>query len=503
MSPSVSSLVWASFLMSAVPTSLIGQDRPVDDGSAARQMGSWGPVVELPTHPEQMAVLPSGKVLMWPWAPERRTPPHGPLALWNPESGSSAIYRGSGVESASGLAFQPDGVLLSAGGDLPDGGIDGNARSFAFDYRTEELHEVEPMRRGRVFPSATTLPSGKILVSGGLDQGYEINAVPVLWDGATWTRLPEAYNDESRGPTFQFVAPDGRLFRAGPEPLSDWLDIEAQAWTDMDVALRNEVRYQGTAVMYDSGKILLIGGCPAYRCEQAGPVATAEAIDLHADPPAWREVGAMSSPRHSHHATLLPDGTVLVTGGTDKPDVFNGRSDGILAAELWDPMTESFEPAAAMAAARHFQSAAVLLHDGRVLVAGGAFGSNPDDATFAPTGQIYSPPYLHRGARPRVDAVPSAVRYGERFTLETPDAASISAVSLVALSAASQGWNATQRRVRLRFAMAPGIVRVEAPGDPNLAPPGFYLVFILNDRGVPSVGRPMRIRPRNEERAGS
>ena len=465
-------------------------------------MGSWGPVIELPTHPEQMAVLPSGKVLMWPWAPERRTPPHGPLALWDPEDGSATIYRGSGIESASGLAFQPDGVLLSAGGDRPEGGIDGNARSFAFDHRTEALREVELMPGGRVFPGATTLPDGRILVSGGLDEDHEINAVPVLWDGATWTSLPDAYNDESRGPTFQFVAPDGRLFRAGPEPLSDWLDIEAQAWIDMDAASRNEVRYQGTAVMYDPGKILLAGGCPAYRCEGASPVATAEAIDLLADPPAWREVGAMSSPRHSHHATLLPDGRVLVTGGTDRPGVFNGRADGILAAELWDPVTGSFEPAAPMAAPRHFQSAAVLLHDGRVLVAGGAFGSNPDDATFASSGQIYSPPYLHRGPRPRVAAVPFAVRYGERFALETPDAASISTVALLGLSASSQGWNGTQRRVPLRFTAASGTLHVEAPGDPNLAPPGFYLLFILNDQGVPSVGRPIRVRPGSDERFG-
>lgn len=503
MNRSVSRLVRASFLMSAMPSFLTGQERSVDDGSAARRMGSWGVVIELPTHPEQMAVLPSGKVLMWPWAPERRTPPHGPLALWSPEDGRATIYRGSGIESASGLAFQPDGVLLSAGGDLPDGGIDGNARAFVFDHRMEELREVEAMQGGRVFPSATTLPSGEILVSGGLDQDHEINAVPVLWDGATWTTLPKAYNDESRGPTFQFVAPDGRLFRAGPEPLSDWLDVEAQAWIDMDVAARNEVRYQGTGVMYDVGKILLVGGCPAYRCEQAGPVATAEVIDLQSDPPVWRKVGAMSTPRHSHHATLLPDGTVLVTGGTDRPNVFNGRSDGILAAELWDPVTESFEPAASMTAPRHFQSAAVLLHDGRVLVAGGAFGSSPDDATFASSGQIYSPPYLHRGARPRMAAVPSAVRYGERFTVETPDAASISAVALVALSAASQGWNGTQRRVRLDFATASGMLQVEAPGDPSLAPPGFYLLFILDDRGVPSVGRPLRIRPRGDDGAGS
>lgn len=465
-----------------------GADAPTDFGE-----GFWTPVFELPTHPEQMAVLPSGKVLMWPWAPERRDPPHGPVALWNSQNGSSTVYPSSGLESASGLAFQPDGVLLSAGGDMPNGGIDGNARSFVFDYRTESLRPIAPMRRGRVFPSATTLADGRILVSAGLDEDQEINAVPEVWDGASWTTLGNASNDDSQGPTFQFLAPDGRLFRAGPEPLSDWLDIINGVWVDLGVEARDEPRHQGTAVLYDEGRILLVGGCPVHRCEDAAPVATAQVIDLVAESPVWREVEAMSVPRHSFHATLLPDGTVLITGGTDQPGVFNRRADGILSAELWDPATEAFATVAPMTAPRHFQSAAVLLHDGRVLVAGGAFGSSPDDATFAATGQIYSPAYLNRGPRPLLDTAPSGVDHGESFIIETPHAVSVARVTAVRLSASSQGWNGAQRLLRLPFTVESGELRVRAPTEPSLAPPGFYLLFILTDDGVPSVGRPLRI----------
>ena len=196
-------LVCLCLFVLAAPGEALGQDRRVDaDDSLLIDGGSWGPVFDLPTHPEQMAVLPSGKVLMWPWAPERREPPHGPLALWDPVDGSWTIYFGSGVESASGLVFQPDGVLLSAGGDMPKGGVDGNPRSFTFDYRRETLREVPPMARGRVFPSATVLADEKILVRAGLDQDNEVNAIPELWDGTSWTRLASAANDESRGPTY-------------------------------------------------------------------------------------------------------------------------------------------------------------------------------------------------------------------------------------------------------------------------------------------------------------
>ena len=467
----------------------------------AKIAGHWGPVIQLPTHPEQMVTLPSGKVLMWPWAPGRREPRHGPVVLWNPVDGSSLVYGHTGLESASGLAFQPNGVLLSAGGDKPRGGVDGSPRAFTFDYRTERLTEVASMARGRISPGATTLASGDILVTGGLDEESHVNAVPELWDGREWTPLPAARNDESGLGTFQFLAPDGRLFRAGPEPLTDWLDVTTGEWTDVEPAARNQVRYHGTAVMYDDGRILLAGGCPvgpeagwSEQCRDTA-LSTAEVIDLRDSSPTWRPVGTMARSRHSHHATLLPDGTVLITGGTDRPGIFHDEDAGILEAELWDPQAENFVPVAAMSAPHHFQSTAVLLPDATVLVAGGRFGPGGDDVRFAWSGQVYYPAYLERGPRPVLTDLPGAVRYGAEFRVASPQAERIASVVLMGLSTSRIGWNSNQRRVLLDFELTNRGLLVAGPDDPNLAPPGFYLLFGLSDGGTPSVGRVIRIEP--------
>ena len=245
--------------------------------------------------------------------------------------------------------------------------------------------------------------------------------------------------------------------------------------------------------MYDNGKILLTGGCPEHNCIHVSAVATAEVIDLQTSTPFWRSVAAMDFPRHSHHATLLPDGNVLITGGTTQPEIFNDEDDGILEVELWDSMNETFVTVAPMDEPRHFQSVSVLLPDGRVLVAGGVFGPSDSKARFSMTGQIYSPSYLFRGARPTIASAPVAVDYGQKFQLESPDALDIERVVLMGLSASSQGWNGSQSLTRLDFDSSFTYLTFVMPNNSNLVPPGFYLLFILNDHDVPSLGHIFRV----------
>src|SRR4030095_15547887 len=132
------------------------------------------------------------------------------------------------------------------------------------------------------------------------------------------------------------------------------------------VADRNFGTYRGygSAVMYADGKILVLGGGDP-------PTNTAEVIDLNEQPsPTWRSVAPMSIARRQVNATLLPDGTVLVTGGTSGPG-FNDPNTPVYLAELWDPVTKSFRPLASATVPRLYHSAAVLLPDGRVLSTGG------------------------------------------------------------------------------------------------------------------------------------
>ena len=209
------------------------------------------------------------------------------------------------------------------------------------------------------------------------------------------------------------------------------------------------------------------------------PTSAAEVIDLNAPTAAWRLVASMANARRQINATLLPDGKVLVTGGTSGPG-FNNTATPVFAAEMWDPATERWTTMASAQAPRLYHSAALLLPDGRVLTTGG------DDITQV---ELYSPPYLFAGARPSITAVPAAVSFGQSYFVETPDAANIAKVRWIRLGSVTHAFNMNQRINSLSFSQAPGGLNVVSPSNPNLAPPGHYLLFILNANGVPSIAK--------------
>jgi regulation of enolase protein 1 (concanavalin A-like superfamily) len=241
--------------------------------------------------------------------------------------------------------------------------------------------------------------------------------------------------------------------------------------------------------MYDDGKVLLMGGNPCdfyVRCG-ALPTATAEVIDLNSSTPTWRYTGSMvTGGRKLHNATLLADGKVLVTGGSRGSEDPNTRpTNPAYESELWDPTTGTWTQMASLTTTRSYHSIALLLPDARVLSAGGDFGGA--------SAEIYSPPYLFNGTRPTITSAPTNVTYGQSFFVGTPDAASISNVTLIALSSVTHGFNMGQRINRPAFSQASNGLNITAPSNANTTPPGYYMLFILNSNGVPSVASIVRI----------
>jgi hypothetical protein len=247
--------------------------------------------------------------------------------------------------------------------------------------------------------------------------------------------------------------------------------------------------------MYADGKVLIAGGNPRESDPAAPPTilpsATAEVIDLNAPTPSWRSVSPMSVGRRHLNTTLLPDGKVLVTGGSSFPGLDNPAG-SVLYAEMWNPATETWSIMAGYTRYRGYHSNALLLPDGRVLVAGGGH-PNPPGGSAQANLEIYSPPYLFKGARPQITSAPQQVVYGQTFFVGTSEPQSINSVVWIRLSSTTHAFNQNQRINRLSFSRTTRGLSVTAPASANLAPPGHYILFILNRSGVPSVARIIRV----------
>jgi len=237
--------------------------------------------------------------------------------------------------------------------------------------------------------------------------------------------------------------------------------------------------------MYQPGRILYAGG------GDSPPTNTAEVINLNDANPTWRYTGSMAYARRHMNATILPTGDVLVTGGTSAPG-FNNFAGAVHAAELWSPNTGTWTTLASNQVNRLYHSTSLLLPDGRVLHTGSGDGASaPRELSY----ELYSPPYLFQGARPSITgATPAAVGYGQNLAVGTPDAASIAKATFIRTGSVTHAFDHAARLVPLAFSQVNGGLSLTLPGSRTTAPPGPYMLFLVNANGVPSIGRIMLLR---------
>ncbi len=446
--------------------------------------GQWSPVVTWPAEAVHAHVLPDGRVLMFPYGDHDAADPH----LWDPATNVfTPVPNARTNVGCSGHAFLPDGRLLVAGGEphsdhTGNGIVDVNL----FDYRTSAWSAAPDMNAPRWYPNVTTLANGEMAVITGDTTPDTGNPIPQVFTAAgTWRTLDSAHR-VLPSYAFTFLAPDGRVFVSGPERHSVYLDTSGTGtWSDI-VASTNfpRIRTYGSSVMYDDGKVIIMGGGDP-------PTSTVEVIDLGAATPRWRNVAPMNFARRQATASLLPDGRVLVVGGSSGPG-HNNVAGAVLQAEFWDPATETWTVVAAKNVPSLYHSAVFLLPDGRVVATPGRVGG-PSPYEESRETQFYSPDYLLRGARPVISAAPASVGYGQTFFVATSEATSIGRVTWIRLPSVTHAIDMNQRINRLSFVVAPGGLDVTAPSNRNLCPPGHYMLFILDRDGVPSVARIVQI----------
>ena len=488
--------------------------------------GEWGTKFDLKNVAIHAHLLPTGEVLYW----GRRELPGAPafaslnehkcfpflLDLATQRSRPTSQPKRADGELVnlfcSGHTFLPDGRLLVTGGHYYDS--QGIEQSTIYDPFTNTWAPGPVMENGRWYPTAVTLGDGSALVCSGQyatpgplsppppppQPNTPTNNTPEIWiDGQPgWTRLSD-FRVSTKGDLTLFprlhVAPDGRVFMSGTSASSFFFDTADQgSWTESSARQAGVSEY-APSVMYDVGKIIYIGG-------GSPPTNTVEVIDLNVPTPTWRTVQPMHFPRRQHNATLLPDGTILVTGGT-KGEGFNNLDNGqpVHTAELWNPTTETWTLLADEEVDRCYHATAVLLPDGNVLSAGGGeFNPGPGWVSNGPAAthtdaQIFKPPYQFKGPRPEILHAQEIIEYGQPFDVRTPNSSDIKKASLVRLTSVTHSFNQNQR---INF-LAPtdikdGVVTFTAPPHANLCPPGHYLMFLLNQESVPSIAKIIQVK---------
>ena len=478
-------------------------------GAQAHLVGEWTTLPSLmPINPIHAGLLRTGKVLVVAGSENDATITTYRAALFDPSTGATSVQSLPWDLFCNALSFLPDGRALVVGGTLQYDPFRGLKTTAIFDPITEKFIQVHDMAHGRWYPTNTVIADGGTMTFSGLSEtgptnrAVEVYDVPSGWSPefiASWT--PPLY-------PWPHLLPDGRVFFSGPVIDSHALDPDTMTWS-LNVARTNYTRKRtfGTSVLlpllpdrnYQPRVMILGGDNPA--------TATTEVIDLSQSTPAWRSLPPMSAPRIELNAVILPSGRVLALGGSVQDNVASTAS---LGADLFDPETETWAPAGVARYARLYHSVALLLPDATVWTA----GSNPSRGVWEPHMEIYAPAYLFttdaggntvRAPRPTITSAAGVVGYGASFGVSTPDAADIARVVLVRSGAATHAFDMEQRMVGLTFTRGPGTLSVVAPPSPSLAPPGYYMLFLLNSRGVPSIARFVQLSPfpTNQPPAGS
>jgi Domain of unknown function (DUF1929)/Bacterial Ig domain len=455
--------------------------------------GQWGAVVGWPVVGVHVALLSNGKVLAYDSVGDNAAesyPVHDytRATVWDPVTGiQTPANVGTGFNVfCSGLAHLLDGRVFLAGGNKNQQ-LDGIVQTHVFESATNAWSLGPNMATGRWYPTVTPLRNGEMLITSG-----RVNTPEVRTLAGGLRSLSTASLSLPLYPWMD-VAPDGRAFYSGPDQTLRALDTSGTGTWQTFAQQRDTInRDYGGHVLFDIGKILVAGGGPSTK--------DARVIDLNGPAPAVSATAPMAFGRRQHNLTVLADGSVLATGGNSSAAALVDLNAGVYPAEQWNPATGQWRTLAPMQITRQYHSTALLLADGRVLSSGGGSCGTCDQVGYlAKNAEIFSPPYLFRAdgtlaPRPAIDAAPAAATYGVPIEIMTANPASISKVALVRLGAVTHSDNMEQRYLPLTFTAGATSITATTPANANVAPPGPYMLFILDANGVPSVARMVSIQ---------
>lgn len=515
----------------AVATSLAvrieAEGDPMFDGLSipgdAPTRGMWSATQPWPMNGLHAALLPNGKVLTYgtpadtPATQDGRT-----IDVWNPALGFDRASHVTSFDRArvnsfcSTAAYLGNGRLLISGGNTPLASSVFTPSSGTIATDSSQLADQ------RWYATMVTLPDSRVAIVGGIDPYSEgmvsnpnaaidagqVSMTPEIYTlGTGWRTLLSAQSRDAFGPDYlrasyprAWVAPDGRVFGISSETM--WsLDVDANNGngavqihgrfkTPASANAPVNIGPSSTAVMYAPGRIVQVGG-NGYENGDGMPASDmATVIDITGSKPVLAETARMGYARRYANAVVLPNGKVVVTGGTRVGN--NGGKDAVYASETWDPASGKWTVGASAAQVRVYHSATLLLPNGTVLSTGGG-APGPVNNLNA---EAFYPPYLFKKVGGVARLAPRPVMTGiNKLTFVHGDALQIdmangsdavSRLVLIANGTVTHSFNNSQRFIELAFTQNGERIAATLPASAATAPPGYYQIFALDAAGVPS-----------------
>ncbi|HLF40113.1 MAG TPA: galactose oxidase-like domain-containing protein [Acidimicrobiia bacterium] len=414
--------------------------------------------------------------------------------------------------------------------------LEGLRNANLFDPETNSFKAAGHMKYGRWYPALTELEDGKVVVVSGVTQLITDTQLSQVRRTETFDPATEQWTENYAGPESEnslplqprmILAPNGKVFYPGVGQmwgpfgqsidealfgLQQYFDPETKAWevTGMGPLGARDGAFVVPLTLtapYDKMDLLTFGGTlgPPPGSEVALPFSTITTLEANGN--VTNEMtGNLNNPRWFSSGILLPDGKIMAVGGADKNEVIDpGTEIAVRTPELYDPATGQWTEVVDHARDRTYHNSALLLPDMRVLLGGhtpiaahyggankdqgGPFANNDKDSSF----EIWSPPYLFRGARPSITRAQAGIAYSEKFAVGTPQAGEIESVLLMKTPSPQHINDPDQRALALEFTKTgDDQLEVAAPPTGKVAPPGYYYLVVnkKTDQGpVPSVAR--------------
>jgi Domain of unknown function (DUF1929) len=459
--------------------------------------GSFGPVVNWPLIPLHVVLLPDGRVLSYGTDGAGNQTGQFTYDVWNPTLGTGASSHltlpnttATDIFCTGQIVLPGSGTVLLTGGDKTIDGVRNysvNDVTF-FDFTNSTMRSApQTMSFLRWYPTSVVTAAGEILILGGrADPNTPAPTPEVYTEGKGWRLLSNATSDEAYGlynwnyPR-AWQAPNGKVFIMTVWGGTYYLDPAGAGNLQATPTVLPPSDAYLPSLMYAPGKILTL---------RTGNVAGI--VDITGATPQVTPITGVGQDRFHGSTTVMADGRVFVNGGSS---VTNEAQGVAYTARIWNPTTKAWTTAATAKQMRLYHSASLLLPDGRIFTGGGG-APGPQNNLNA---EIYTPPYLYQqnifgnlATRPKITSAPTTSTWGAKISV-TMDTTSISKMTLVKTGSATHTVDFDQRFMQLSYTGTGKTRTVTMPASRNLAPPGYYMLFVFNGSGVPSVAKIIKL----------